>query len=225
MSYYALIASPLGPILLQAEEGTLAGLYFADQADCPHIPGLDPVSSARARGPALGQRNGQPLHSFRVAGQADQGGPPDTSARAGGAVPASRPAIRYIGAGGEPPARVRQLFAQVEQQLGEYWEGRRRHFDLPLAAHGTGFQKKVWDALLAVPFGSTLSYGELAGRAGFSARHGRAVGAAVGRNPISIIIPCHRILAKDHTLNGYGGGLDRKLRLLQLEGLSVRAPA
>ena len=88
--------------------------------------------------------------------------------------------------------------------------------DLPLSPKGTAFQKKVWRELLNIPYGATDTYGALAGRLGSSAR---AVGSAVGRNPISIIIPCHRVLASDGSLTGYAGGLENKEKLLRLEGV------
>ncbi|MFA5662716.1 methylated-DNA--[protein]-cysteine S-methyltransferase [Castellaniella sp.] len=221
MSFHALISSPLGAVLLRADSAGLAGLYFADQADCPRVSGLERPAAPAGR-PADGMHEGQRLQSFRVLepGQARQSG---AHCAHGMALPVSS-GVRLIEAEDTVPQPVLGLFRQAEKELGEYWAGQRRSFDLPLAAQGTGFQKKIWEALLAVPYGSTLSYGELARRAGFSARHGRATGAAVGSNPISIIIPCHRILASNRTLNGYGGGLERKLRLLQLEGLPVRAP-
>lgn len=120
------------------------------------------------------------------------------------------------------PAGVQAVLERTLRELDEYWRGARTVFEMPLAPQGTPFQKKVWLALLEVPCGETLSYGELAERAGLSAGHGRAVGTAVGSNPISIIIPCHRILARNGTLNGYGGGLNRKARLLEIEGFTIR---
>lgn len=101
-------------------------------------------------------------------------------------------------------------------ELEEYFAGRRRSFDLPLDPKGTAFQKQVWQALGRVPFGTSVTYGELAAAAG---RPGaaRAVGGAVGKNPILILIPCHRVLAKDG-IGGFSAGLDRKRILLALEG-------
>jgi methylated-DNA-[protein]-cysteine S-methyltransferase len=109
------------------------------------------------------------------------------------------------------------LFVRVREQFDSYEAGRRNDFDAPLALHGTPFQRRVWQALLAVRFGETISYGELARRVG-APRAVRAVGAAVGRNPISVIVPCHRIIGSDGSLTGYAGGLERKRRLLRLEG-------
>ncbi len=106
-------------------------------------------------------------------------------------------------------------------QLLEYASGRRAAFELPLAPRGTQFQQAVWRALCALPFGSTVSYSELSRRCG-AAHAVRAVGTAVGRNPISVFVPCHRVLGLDGTLTGYAGGLDRKRMLLALEGVAHR---
>jgi methylated-DNA-[protein]-cysteine S-methyltransferase len=103
-------------------------------------------------------------------------------------------------------------------QLGEYFAGRRATFDLPLDLQGgTVFQQSVWQALLAIPRGGTTSYASLSRRIGQPSA-ARAVGAAVGRNPLSIVVPCHRVLGADGSLTGYAGGLERKSALLQLEG-------
>ncbi|WP_322994966.1 methylated-DNA--[protein]-cysteine S-methyltransferase [Castellaniella sp.] len=121
----------------------------------------------------------------------------------------------------DTPAGALAVLQQTQTELNEYWRAQRQTFDIPLAPQGSAFQQKIWQALLAVPCGATLSYGQLGEQAGLGTGHGRAVGTAVGSNPISIIIPCHRILAHNHSLNGYGGGLGRKIRLLQLEGLVI----
>jgi len=109
-------------------------------------------------------------------------------------------------------------------QLGEYFAGRRRAFDLPLAPSGTPFQRAVWNAIATVPAGATISYTELARRAGHAGSF-RAVGAATGRNPIAIVVPCHRIVGADGSLTGYAGGLARKRALLALESGTMRQPA
>lgn len=101
-------------------------------------------------------------------------------------------------------------------QLAEYFAGKRRHFDLPLAPEGTEFQKKVWAALCGIPYGETRSYGEIAAVIG-NAKASRAVGMACNRNPIGIIIPCHRVVGADGSLTGFGGGLHLKAALLRLE--------
>ncbi|APW59285.1 methylated-DNA--[protein]-cysteine S-methyltransferase [Paludisphaera borealis] len=101
-------------------------------------------------------------------------------------------------------------------QLEAYFDGRARGFDLPMQTDGTPFQRRVWEELYKIPYSQTISYAELARRVGKDGA-ARAVGGANGRNPISIIVPCHRVIAADGTLGGYGGGLDRKLWLLQHE--------
>lgn len=108
------------------------------------------------------------------------------------------------------------IFLDAAAQLGQYFAGRRKEFDLPLHLTGTPFQKKIWDALREIPFGDTVSYAQLAGRAG-NVNGARAVGAAVGRNPISVIVPCHRVIGSAGSLTGYAGGLERKRALLDLE--------
>ena len=110
------------------------------------------------------------------------------------------------------------LLREAESQLADYFAGRRSRFELPLdLSHGTAFQQAVWQALLAIAPGRTLSYGALSARLGKAAAV-RAVGAAVGHNPISVVVPCHRVLGADGSLTGYAGGLERKSALLQLEG-------
>ena len=108
------------------------------------------------------------------------------------------------------------FLVETERQLGEYFAGTRRTFSVALDLRGTRFQKDVWEALLAIPFGETRSYGQLARQLG-NPRATRAVGAANGRNPISIIVPCHRVLGSSGKLTGFAGGLDTKARLLDLE--------
>jgi methylated-DNA-[protein]-cysteine S-methyltransferase len=108
-------------------------------------------------------------------------------------------------------------FAEVARQLDQYFAGSRTTFDLKLAPAGTPFQQRVWAELARIPAGTTITYGELAARAGHAGA-ARAVGAAVGRNPISIVVPCHRVVAADGHLGGYAGGSARKAYLLDLEG-------
>lgn len=108
------------------------------------------------------------------------------------------------------------LLIKAEKQLQEYFSGHRKSFSMPLDMRGTPFQKQVWTALLDIPFGETRSYGELAKQIGYPAAS-RAVGAANGRNPISIIVPCHRVIGSSGSLTGFAGGLEIKARLLALE--------
>ena len=106
--------------------------------------------------------------------------------------------------------------AAVRRQLEEYFAGARRSFDLPVSPQGTEFQRRVWRALCEIPYGETTSYGDLAGRLGRPGAS-RAVGRANATNPIPIVIPCHRVIGADGSLTGFGGGLDLKRRLLDLE--------
>ena len=112
------------------------------------------------------------------------------------------------------------VLMQAAAQLTEYFDGTRHTFDLTLDLHGTEFQCSVWRALLKIDTGKTLSYGCIA-RAVGSPRGVRAVGSAVGKNPLSVIVPCHRVMGSDGSLTGYAGGLDRKRALLELEGVTV----
>ena len=125
----------------------------------------------------------------------------------------------------QDPAWVRDpelpALRRAAAQLTAYFAGERRTFDLPLAPNGTAFQRAVWKAIATVPAGETISYAELARRAGHPGS-ARAVGAATGRNPIAIVVPCHRIVGSDGSLTGYAGGLDRKRALLALEQNATR---
>ena len=118
--------------------------------------------------------------------------------------------------GSERTERELAVFQETERWLSVYFSGREPDFRPLLALRGTTFQKQVWERLLAIPYGSTVSYGALLGGSA------RAVGAAVGRNPISILVPCHRVLAADGSLHGYAGGVERKRSLLLLEGVRLK---
>ena len=128
----------------------------------------------------------------------------------------------YLETGGAASAAVMSAvrdpaaFAGAKRQLQEYFDGTRREFSLPLLPEGTPFQQMVWEALRDIPYGTTISYQELANRIG-AEKAVRAVGAANGANPIPIIIPCHRVIGADGSLTGYGGGIERKRWLLDHE--------
>ena len=107
-------------------------------------------------------------------------------------------------------------FEAAERQLSEYLAGTRTAFTLPIALHGDGFQRRVWERLTEIPYGATITYGEIARELG-DPTLARAVGGAVGHNPLSVIVPCHRVVGKDGRLTGYAGGLERKRFLLNLE--------
>lgn len=155
----AVMDSPLGPLLLTAQDAGLTGVAFAD--------GAGPARSA-----------------------------PEEAAP-------------------QAAAHVRAARLQLEQ----YFTGSLRAFSLTLAPRGTAFQREVWAALCRVPFGRTVSYGDIARVIG-RPRASRAVGAANGSNPLAIVVPCHRVVGADGTLTGYGGGLERKRLLLALEGVA-----
>jgi len=115
----------------------------------------------------------------------------------------------------------RAAFVEAIRQLKAYFDGELREFDLPLAPEGTEFQLRVWDSLRMIPYGETISYGQLAQKIG-NAKAVRAVGLANGSNPIPIIIPCHRVIGSDGGLTGFGGGLLNKRKLLALESRQMR---
>ncbi|WP_454738982.1 methylated-DNA--[protein]-cysteine S-methyltransferase [Cupriavidus necator] len=119
-----------------------------------------------------------------------------------------------------PPAEAAAL-DRAAAELGEYFAGQRDTFTVPVRFAGSPFQQRVWEALQAIPCGETASYGELARTLGLPPSHARAVGGAVGRNPLSVIVPCHRVLGSAGALTGYAGGIERKRVLLQREGIGA----
>jgi methylated-DNA-[protein]-cysteine S-methyltransferase len=161
-TWYDIVDSPVGRILLTGDERALGGLYLLDAGD----------RSASVR--------------------------PEWTRRGG-------------------------LFPAAAGQLAEYFAGTRTEFNVPLAPRGTPFQLAVWAELTRIAYGSTLSYGEVAAALGKSPVASRAVGLANGRNPISIIVPCHRVIGADGSLTGYGWGVDRKEWLLRHEGVYTAA--
>ncbi len=186
--------SPLGAITLAATSKGLAGLWFIEGQRHlpPELTGPDQSAPRRAAPSKHSPPGGQ-----HITRSEKRGGhicwPEDTD----------HPVLKL-----------------ASRQLAEYFAGQRSHFDVPLdLACGTAFQQSVWQALLAIPRGSTASYGDVGRRIGKPAA-ARAVGAAVGRNPISIIVPCHRVMGSDGSLTGYAGGLHRKVALLAIEGVA-----
>jgi len=125
--------------------------------------------------------------------------------------------LRHDGADDRHPTHA--PFEAAREQLDAYFAGEREDFDLPLALHGTDFQMRVWEQLTRIPYGETISYSQLASRLG-DPKLVRAVGLANGRNPVSIIVPCHRVIGADGSLVGYGGGLERKQWLLEHEAVT-----
>ncbi len=130
---------------------------------------------------------------------------------------------RLASESGETPERDATAAAIAAGQLREYFAGNRVHFNLPLAPAGTPFRQRVWRLLLEIPHGETVTYGEIAARLG-APDSARAVGGAVGRNPLAVVVPCHRVVGADGTLTGYAGGLERKRWLLNHEATALRGP-
>jgi methylated-DNA-[protein]-cysteine S-methyltransferase len=134
----------------------------------------------------------------------------------------SRSVARFAARADGAPMGDRQdadpLLREAAQQLEAYFSGAARGFDLPLAPKGSDFQLRVWAQLQRIGYGETATYGEVAARLGLAGHAARAVGAANGRNPIPIVIPCHRVVGANGVLTGYGGGIERKRKLLALEG-------
>lgn len=240
MTFHAQITSPLGQVLLCSDQGKLSGLYFMGQSDCPVVPGAMPPHKTKTR-PSEGSVKGHEIRKFRARKNVAAGSPKkgESSAELQSELPLfvlSDESTTLLVKGpelapvanelmfleGDIPANVRALFAEARQQLGDYFSGTRKAFDIPLHTLGTSFQQKVWQALRTIPYGELVSYADVAQAAGMTRHHGRPVGAAVGQNPITIIIPCHRVVSSSGLLTGYTGGLERKLALLELEGLAVQ---
>ncbi|HCN72802.1 MAG TPA: hypothetical protein DIS96_14270 [Pusillimonas sp.] len=220
MLFHQEIETPLGSAVLTADTTGLAGFYFSDQRDYPlqlEHPGRQKISN-----PQAGQYEGEILRQCRVFAHDD-----NPSAVKRHALHAKlnweRGAIARLPDGISPvPDSISRYFRLATQELDAYFRGRLKRFSVPLCFKGTDFQLKIWETLANLPAGQLISYGELGGAAGVSPRAYRAVGGAVGRNPLSIIVPCHRVVASNRQLTGYGGGLARKVALLEHEGFQVR---
>ena len=185
------VDSPVGPLRLVALEGALAAVEFLGE-----MPD-GPSEAASVR-----------LHAARAAARAAavQGVDADDVAMPAGV------AATGVRADGDP------VLVAAAEQLASYFAGERTDFDLPLDPVGTPFQQEVWAALRQIPYGETASYGEIAGRLGRTGNGARAVGVANGRNPIPVIVPCHRVVGASGAMTGYAGGMERKRTLLELEG-------
>ena len=207
----AMLASPLGRIRLSCRAGRLSALDFVDEPSADHE-----LPAAR---PSEGLLDGRPIRSFRLAEPGELSIPipvMDASPGDAGCV--------LIQESLHPDTDVADIrfMHEVAAALSRYFLGELKAFSIPLALQGSAFQQAIWQALLTIPYGASLSYGQLAQKAGYAAAtYGRAAGTAVGRNPVSIIVPCHRIVGTDGRLTGYSGSLWRKLRLLSLEGCRV----
>jgi len=233
MAYHARAASPLGPMLFCSDGTGLSGLYFIGQPDCPPLAASSSLAPTPARSrvsPGAGELDGQPIRGLRIHKRSSEpdlfGFAPEASHSPlrfdGGTTPGSMSELELLDP--DTPAGARALLCQAHAELGEYFRGARSEFSVPLSLRGTPFQRQVWQALLEIPYGEYVSYGQVALAAGLTQQHGRPVGAAVGQNPVSIIVPCHRVLAGNGRLNGYTGGLSRKVALLEIEGFEVAQP-
>lgn len=214
----ALLDTPLGPVLLRASDQGLTGLYFLDQRDAPvldlaGLPGTEALP--RITDSRQGFHAGQSLASLSVSARHETAGDSPVTHWEQSAVGGLRPVL--------PNAALSPFFLIVREQLGHYFLGKLQTFTVPLdlEAIGTPFQVSIWKALTKIPYGCCVSYADLARAAGYGPQHSRATGVAVGKNPISILVPCHRIVSSNHRLTGYSGGLHRKRALLLLEGLGV----
>lgn len=240
MVFHAQMESPLGHILLRSDGTSLTGLFFMGQQDCPDLPGLGATRS-KVASPAAGIINGRATRSLRARRRRSENDLfcGENLARTAGGLQVQargdRPAQAALSARDEAcrlfkapacvetdtPVGAQEVFAQTQAELQDYFAGTRQVFSMPLQLVGTPFQNRVWQALLDIPYGEYVSYGDVAVAAGLTRQHGRPVGAAVGQNPITIIVPCHRVLAGSGQLNGYSSGLDRKVALLELEGFDI----
>ncbi len=183
------IDSPVGPLRLVAGDGALCAVEFL--GEMPDGPG----EAASVR-----------LHAARAAAREVAVDGADTDGVAAGA------AAEGVRSDDDP------VLVAAAEQLASYFAGERTDFDLPLAPTGTPFQQEVWAALRQIPYGTTASYGEIAAGLGRTGHGARAVGVANGRNPIPVIVPCHRVVGASGAMTGYGGGMGRKRVLLELEG-------
>ena len=185
MTYYDILSTPIGPLLLTSDGHSITRLYMASFTGGP---------TARAEFSAETSDSTADLATFGFAEE-----------------------------GGWTQAPDLPVICEARKQLDQYFMQERVSFDLPLSPQGTAFQRRVWQELTTIPFGKAISYGELAQRIG-NPQGSRAVGLANGKNPISIIVPCHRVIGASGKLTGYGGGLDRKEWLLRHEGIELPAP-
>jgi len=185
------VPSPIGALLLREAAGQLVEIAFVSPTFSPETPFESELAAAR-------RRAAQPFADARLNNDAQLSA---ADAFAPGAL--DSPAL--------PP-----ILRRAAAQLAEYFAGTRTRFDLPLAPVGTDFQRRVWAATSAIPFGETATYGEIARKIGVP-NGSRAVGGALNRNPICIVVPCHRVVGSSGRLTGYDGGGDRKAFLLTLE--------
>lgn len=224
--FFREIQTPLGLAVLSANSQGLTGFYFSDQRDCPVRANKADIKTIHH--PQAGEHQGVMLRRFKVAELAGRSGDTPrhdlyTCINWGQGVQ-----LAAHSSGADDAHRNKGMlnkaacyFDQAIEELDAYFRGRLARFSVPLSLNGTAFQLKVWRTLAQLPRHALISYGELGRAAGVSPQASRAVGVAVGRNPLSIIVPCHRVVASNAQLTGYGGGLERKVALLEHEGFRV----
>ncbi len=212
--------SPLGQILIIEDGVAITHLYFADggSTQLNRTAGIGLRKNACNTNRAAGTTLHEAICGInRTAGTVPNEEVWDPNRSAAGLHETAGSTGKAAGIGSYGAVwRETALLKEAGRQLQEYFSGKRKHFSLPLAPAGTVFQHSVWNALKDIPYGETRSYGQIAGTLG-NAKAGRAVGMANNKNPISIIIPCHRVIGVNGKLVGYGGGLDKKVYLLALE--------
>ena len=232
-TWYALIDSPIGTLTIAATEQAICALKFPQERHPTERPAswryLPLDTSAAVAGDERNAPTATPITTDKANSarrpSAVPPAPTGSTASAGNALKPSAVPLSQTdktAAAGTPPRNppddgpAAHLLREAARQLREYFAGQRREFSLPLAPQGTAFQQQVWQALQRIPHGHTWSYAELARHIG-RPKAMRAVGAANGRNPIPILIPCHRVIGADGSLVGFGGGLPTKVALLRLE--------
>lgn len=234
-TYFTHISSPVGTLMIAASDEGLHAVEFPQsqhpvprrgtwQALAPHI--LKSFSDDSAAPTASSRALEHHASNNRSNAQPSEPTPCSTAPQSPGNTALRRPGGANMPSTSMQPPRdtdmlppnmhVISLLIKTQQQLDEYFAGQRQQFELPLAPQGTPFQLQVWQALSAIPYGKTWSYAQLAEHIG-NPRSVRAVGAANGKNPIAIIIPCHRVIGANGSLVGFGGGLATKEKLLVLE--------
>lgn len=220
--FFAHLPTSLGGVVMASNGKALTGLYFSDQRDCPPV-GRISSSGTTAPGiisdPTAGEIDGRVLRNVRIAGRHTNQVAQLPSLDSGPAKQLHVGALNALGPTAVT-AQPKAIFEQAAQELQAYFTGALTRFSVPLHLEGTPFQQKVWQALLDIPYSALVSYGEVARTVGDKSAS-RAVGVAVGRNPVSVIVPCHRVVAATRRLTGYGGGLHRKCSLLLHEGWAL----
>lgn len=228
--HHAHVDTPLGTVLLCADATCLTGLYFVDQLDCPKV-GETNDAIPLPRKPSDGMHHGRAIRLLRIRQTANLPLFDDEGVAPAAQASRERPIFNTQGADlllgpltpldEEMPAAALAILQLARDELQAYFQGKLKVFSVPVHASGSVFQQAVWRALIEIPYGRHVSYGDIAKQLERPASHARAIGTAVGANPVSIIIPCHRVVSGTKAMTGYSGGLSRKLALLEIEGMTI----